>query len=224
MTEPNNDWRPVTRPVPLRETVRATLEDMIVHGALEVGEHLREETLAERLGVSRQPVREALLHLARDGFVDLHQGRGCYVHVPTGQEIDDVLQVRRVLEAETARLAARRITEETLRELGEICARASDAMPIGDKRLLVDLNHSFHALVARSAGNKVLAELLAGLQKRIDWYFAVVAVGRAPSSWEQHAEILAALARRDEARAAELMTSHVRHTHEEFGELGGGSG
>jgi hypothetical protein len=67
MSESAGDGRLVTRPVPLRETVRATLEDMIVHGALEVGEHLREERLAERPGVSRQPVREALLHLARDG-------------------------------------------------------------------------------------------------------------------------------------------------------------
>ncbi|MGI5213455.1 GntR family transcriptional regulator [Plantactinospora sp. CA-290183] len=218
MSDGSAGWRPVSRPGPLRETVRETLEDMIVHGVLGVGERLREETMAERLQVSRQPIREALQHLAQDGFVDLRQGRGAYVHVPTRQEIDDVFQVRTVLEAQAARLAAQRMTEPTLRELNEMYERGAAAAGGVDTRVLVDLNHSFHALIIRSAGNTVLTDVLAGLQKRIDWYFAVVAVKRAPASWEQHERILKALTDRDEQRAAELMTDHVSQTGAAFAE------
>jgi DNA-binding GntR family transcriptional regulator len=202
----------VDRPGPLRETVRATLEDLIVHGTLDPGAHLREEVLAERLQVSRQPIREALQHLAQDRFVELRQGRGAFVRVPTRAEIDDVFDVRSLLEAETARLAARRITQETLDELREICVAGAAAVASGDKRRLVELNSAFHGIVMSAAGNQVLGELLTRLEKRISWYFSTIVIERSPGSWQQHEDIYAALAARDGQRAADLMVEHVTHT------------
>lgn len=205
-------WRPIVRAGPLRERVRAEVEDLIIHGVLEPGEHLREEVLAERLRVSRQPVREALQLLAQSRFVDLRSGRGAFVHVPTRQEVDDVFQVRALLEAENARLAAIRISETALRELADVCAAGDAAVDTGDKRVLVDLNRDFHVLVTAAAGNQVLAEMLAALQVRIDWYLASIIIDRAPASWQQHAEIYRALSEPDPPLAARLMAEHVDHT------------
>lgn len=206
------DWGPIQRGGPLRERVRAALEDLIIHGVLEPGEHLREEVLAERLDVSRQPVREALQLLAQSRFVDLRSGRGAFVHLPTRGEVDDVFHVRSLLEAENARLAATRIEPDGLERLAEICASGTAAVETGDKRVLVDLNRDFHELVTHHAGNAVLAEMLEALQLRIDWYLASIIIDRAPASWRQHREIYAALATPDPARAAALMAEHVDHT------------
>lgn len=206
------DWRPIQRGGPLREQVRAALEDLIIHGVLEPGEHMREETLAERLEVSRQPVREALQMLAKSRFVDLRSGRGAFVHVPTRTEVNDVFHVRALLEGESARLAAGRITPADCNRLGEICDAGTDAVETGDKRILVDLNRDFHELVTQAAGNEVLAAMLAEVQLRIDWYLASIIIDRAPVSWRQHREIYLAIATPDPDRAATLMADHVDHT------------
>src|SRR6266487_1317152 len=98
--------RPVQRPVPLRQAVYEALVDLIVGGTLPPGQHLVEADLAKQLGVSRQPVREALHRLEAEGWVDLRPSQGAFVHVPTDQEVDQLLDVRELLEAETAGLAA----------------------------------------------------------------------------------------------------------------------
>src|SRR5215469_1119399 len=98
--------RPLARPVPLRQSVYEALVDLIVTAELKPGQHLVETDLARQLGVSRQPVREALHRLEAEGWVDLRPAQGAFVHVPTDQEVDELLDVRALLEAETARLAA----------------------------------------------------------------------------------------------------------------------
>src|ERR1700726_852101 len=97
---------PVARPVPLRQSVYEALVELVVGGRLGPGEHLVETELARQLGVSRQPVREALHRLEAEGWVDLRPSPGAFVHVPTDSEVDELLDVRALLEAETARLAA----------------------------------------------------------------------------------------------------------------------
>ena len=95
--------RPVERPVPLRQSVYDALLELVVAGRLRPGEHLVETELAGQLGVSRQPVREALHRLEAEGWVDLRPNQGAFVHVPTDHEVDELLDVRELLEVETAR-------------------------------------------------------------------------------------------------------------------------
>ena len=103
--------RPLQRPVPLRQSVYDALIDLIVGGELPPGQHMVETDLARQLGVSRQPIREALHRMEAEGWVDLRPSQGAFVHVPTDSEVDELLDVRALLEAETARLAAARTNE-----------------------------------------------------------------------------------------------------------------
>src|SRR5499427_6083426 len=98
--------RPLQRPIPLRQSVYDALIDLIVGGELPPGQHMVETDLARQLGVSRQPIREALHRMEAEGWVDLRPSQGAFVHVPTDSEVDDLLDVRALLEAETGRLAA----------------------------------------------------------------------------------------------------------------------
>ena len=97
--------RPLQRPVPLRQSVYDALIDLIVGGELPPGQHMVETDLARQLGVSRQPIREALHRMEAEGWVDLRPSQGAFVHVPTDSEVDELLDVRALLEAETARLS-----------------------------------------------------------------------------------------------------------------------
>ena len=94
------------RPGPLRERVYEALLELITTRSLRPGQHLVESELARHLGVSRQPVREALQRLNTEGWVDLRPAQGAFVHEPTEDEADQLLTVRTLLEAEAARLAA----------------------------------------------------------------------------------------------------------------------
>ena len=112
--------RRVARPAPLRQAVYDTLAEMIASGSLKPGQHLVESELAEHLGVSRQPIREALQRLAVDGWVELRPAYGAYVHIPTTEEVAQLLGVRSVLEAYSAREAAQHATKERMARLREL--------------------------------------------------------------------------------------------------------
>lgn len=205
-------WPSLQRSAPLRVRVRDALEDLVVNGVLRPGEHLAEEDLAARLGVSRNPIREGLQQLAHDGFVELRPGRGAFVHAPTMREIDEIFHVRTLLESDSARLAADRITPPSLERLEEILGLGEEAVREGEPLPLLELNARFHGIVVASADNSLMASMLTALSKRIRWYFASVVVLRAPSSWHQHDNIYQALLARDGEAAARLMAQHVGET------------
>lgn len=203
---------PLETPAPLRQQVYETLEELIIYGALEPGEHLVESRLAQRLGISRIPVREALQLLHRDGWVELRPRQGAFVHQPTMQEVDEVFSVRTLLEVESARLAAKVATKESLRELRKLLKAGTRALSANDGKELVRLNSAFHARVTELGGNQVLAEVIARLDKRIRWYFAPVVTLRGRRSWEEHAELVEAVEAGDPEWAAEVMRKHAEGT------------
>ena len=121
--------RPLQRPVPLRQSVYDALIDLIVGGELPPGQHMVETDLARQLGVSRQPIREALHRMEAEGWVDLRPSQGAFVHVPTDSEVDELLDVRALLEAETARLAAAGRGPEPAGPAGSAGPAAGDLPP-----------------------------------------------------------------------------------------------
>ena len=213
-TEPSVPWPAIRRAQPLRESVRAALEEMVVDGVLRPGQHLAEEELAQRLGVSRNPIREGLNQLATAGFVELRPGKGAFVRVPAMREIDEVFHLRMLLEAESAKLAAERISDQRLQELTEVLQVGQGAVATGNPQQLLDLNARFHNIIIEAADNAVMATTLSGLARRIRWYFAAVVVSRSPVSWHEHQDVLDALAARDGAAAAQVMWDHIGHTRE----------
>lgn len=206
------DDRRVTRPVPLRESVHNAILDMIVEGDLKAGQHLVEADLASRLGVSRQPVREALQLLNSDGWVDLRPAHGAFVHAPTPAEADQLLAVRGLLETESARLAAAHVSETGIEELRDWCRQGTEALAADDVAALVAANAGLHAAVARFSGNTVLCELVSQVDRRVRWYFRPVARDRGAQSWDEHSELIEAIAAGDGDRAAEVMRLHTEQT------------
>ncbi|MET9517369.1 GntR family transcriptional regulator [Streptomyces sp. NPDC002994] len=200
------------RPGPLRERVYEALLELITTRALRPGQHLVESELAGHLGVSRQPVREALQRLNTEGWVDLRPAQGAFVHEPTEEEADQLLSVRTLLEAEAARLAAANAGSAGIAALEEVCAKGEQAVADDDVDLAVSLNAQFHSKVMELAGNVVLAELAAQVGRRVRWYYTPVARQRGKQSWVEHRALIAAISDRDEQRATEIMRAHTEHT------------
>ncbi|AKJ09582.1 GntR family transcriptional regulator [Streptomyces incarnatus] len=209
------------RPGPLRDRVYEALLELITTRALQPGQHLVESELAGHLGVSRQPVREALQRLNTEGWVDLRPAQGAFVHEPTEEEADQLLTVRTLLEAEAARLAALDATAEKVGALVELCAEGERAVAADDVDRAVALNAAFHAKVMELAGNAVLAELAAQVDRRVRWYYTPVARQRGRQSWIEHRELIVAIADRDDERAAHLMRIHTEHTRRSYHERNG---
>jgi DNA-binding GntR family transcriptional regulator len=208
--------RRIARPVPLRESVYSAILEMIISRQLHPGQHLVESELALMLGVSRQPVREALQWLKNDGWVDLRPGLGAFVHTPTVAEADQLLAVRSLLETESARLAARNTTDEGVARLRELCDQGYAALGREDVSALVALNAELHATVMKMSGNDVLVELAAQVDRRVRWYYTPVARHRGAQSWEEHAALIDAIAAGDADRAGQVMAVHTEHTRRSY--------
>jgi len=204
--------RPLQRPVPLRQSVYDALIDLIVGGELAPGQHMVETDLARQLGVSRQPIREALHRMEAEGWVDLRPSQGAFVHVPTDQEVDELLDVRALLEAETARLAAQSPNPDQLARLREICREGQAAAEADDFRAAVTANNTLHAEIAAIGGNAVLAELADIVGRRVQWYYRMVAPARGHGSWTEHAELIEAIETGQADRAESLARSHTERT------------
>ncbi|MFG2776620.1 GntR family transcriptional regulator [Streptomyces prunicolor] len=206
------------RPGPLRDRVYEALLELITTRALQPGQHLVESELAGHLGVSRQPVREALQRLNTEGWVDLRPAQGAFVHEPTEEEADQLLTVRTLLEAEAARLAAVNAGKAGIAVLEELCAEGERAVDADDVDAAVAMNARFHAKIMELAGNAVLAELAAQVDRRVRWYYTPVARQRGLTSWVEHRLLIDAIAARDELRAGLLMSEHTEHTRRSYHE------
>jgi len=204
--------RPVTRPAPLRQSVYEALVELVVEGRLRPGQHLVETELARQLGVSRQPVREALHRLEAEGWVDLRPNQGAFVHVPTDEEVDQLLDVRELLEVETARLAAAAATDGHVARLRLICHEGEAAVEAGDTGRFVAVNSEFHAELARVAGNGVLAELAEIVGRRVRWYYWQVAPVRGHESCAEHRDLVEAIEAGDTERASAIARKHTERT------------
>ncbi|WP_127357682.1 GntR family transcriptional regulator [Actinacidiphila soli] len=206
--------RRVARPAPLRQAVYDALIELIINGSLKPGQHLVEAELAEHLGVSRQPVREALQRLQTDGWVDLRPAQGAFVHSPTEEEATQLLSVRAVLETHSARGAAQNAKPEDVEQLWALQQEGVDALADGDVERLVAANTALHAFITSVAGNAVLAELISQVTRRVRWYYMPIAKPRGKDAWNEHAQLIEAIAKGDADRASEIMRKHTERTGE----------
>lgn len=208
----------IQRPVPLREAVYEAILDLITTRALSPGQHLVETELAEQLGVSRQPVREAMQRLSNEGWVDLRPGYGAFVHTPTETEADQLLAVRSLLETESARLAAENATSEQIDHLRELIDSGRAETSAGNTEAVVRVNSEFHRSITVASDNKVLTELAAQVDRRVRWYYTPVARVRGSASWDEHEQLVDAVEARDRDRAGTLMSEHTERTRLTYNE------
>lgn len=202
----------VSRPAPLRQAVYDALADLIANGSLKPGQHLVESELAEQLGVSRQPIREALQRLQADGWVELRPAYGAFVHTPTVEEVTQLLGVRSVLEAYSAQGAAQHATAANIARLWELQEAGLAALAADDEPALVAANAALHRCIVEISGNKVLAELISQVERRVRWYYTPTARPRGKEAWKEHAGLIQAIADGNAGLAQQLMLSHTERT------------
>lgn len=156
--------------LPLRDVVFHTLRQAILTGELKPGERLMEIHLANKLGVSRTPIREAIHMLELEGLVIMIPRRGAEVAQITEKSMNDVLEVRRTLDALCAELACKRITEEELERLDEACTQFEKAVATGDIKEIAQADVTLHDIIVRATGNERLIGLVNNLSEQMYRY------------------------------------------------------
>ncbi|MFJ3659895.1 GntR family transcriptional regulator [Streptomyces sp. NPDC090119] len=199
------------KPEPLgsvRERVLAALRQDIIAGRLGPGDRLVERELAERYGVSRVPVREAIRALVGEGFVLFESARRTVVRRLTPDDVRELFELREALEVYAAGLAAARATPEALERLRETLAEAATATAAGEAEAITDVNTRFHDRILAMAGNGLLVSVLEPVDGRLRW------LTRRNAEWPQllaeHHELYEAIASGDPDRARAHALDHVR--------------
>jgi DNA-binding GntR family transcriptional regulator len=209
MTEARATTLPFTRSN-LREQIKDVLLQRIVEGSYPPGSRIVETRVAQELGVSQGPVREALRDLEQLGCVVHEPYRGCSVRAFSASELLDAFPVRAALEALAARLAAERITDEELDELDERLGRMRAAAHRGDAHDQSQANASFHATIVRAARNSTLERQWRLLEPFSRTYLTVSRPGiDLVHLSDRHVPILDALRRREPDAAADAMHDHL---------------
>jgi DNA-binding GntR family transcriptional regulator len=200
---------------PLRDVVAAEIRRLILDGSLGQGERLIEDRLADQLGVSRNPVREALRVLEAEGFVDTAARRGCFVATLSAEHAADLFEVRLAVEPLGARLAARVASSapdacrRPIARMKEILA-AAQGQPeeIGPDRLS-GLHTELHSLIFEMTGNSYLIAIAIPMVKRGQWLLRQSAPLLTPAPWEQHHGLIAAIEAGDTDLAETVARHHV---------------
>ena len=194
----------------LRAQIKDVILQRIVEGSLEPGSRIVETRIAQELGVSQAPVREALRDLEQLGCVVHEPNRGCSVRAFSAEELLEAFPVRAALEALAARLAAERITPGELAELDQLLERMRRAARSGDAHEQSQANASFHATVVRAARNRTLERQWQMLEPYSRTYLTVSRPGTdLVHLSDRHEPVLEALRRRDRGKAAEAMEEHL---------------
>jgi len=193
----------------LASRVAMEIRAAIRSGRIRPGDRLVEERLAQDLGVSRIPVREAIRALAAEGLVVIAARRGAVVAAVSPQAAAETVEVRALLEGHNARLAARRQDGAILKRIQAVLERGTRAAAAGRFTELPALNARFHEELATAGQNEVLGELLQRLRARTAMFFAPTEPSRQVAQWNEHAAILRAILEGDEERAAILAAEHV---------------
>lgn len=197
--------------LPLRDVVFQTLRKAILTGELKPGERLMEIHLAEQLGVSRTPIREAIRKLELEGLVTNLPRRGALVAEISERGLKDVLEVRRSLDSFCAELACERITEDEKEALKRACAEFEQAVKNQDVTLIAKADVDFHDIIVASTGNDRLVAILNNLAEQIYRYrFEYIKdVSQHDRLIEEHRRLLDAILKGDIMAAREASREHI---------------
>ena len=197
--------------LPLRDVVFNTLRNAILTGELSPGERLMEIKLADKLGVSRTPIREAIRKLELEGLVVMLPRKGAYVANMSLKDIVDVLEVRASLEGLSASLAAERISEVDLKKLKKIAEEFKESTINSDIETLLKKDVEFHECIFEAANNKKLHQVINSLWEQV-YRFRVTYISDYDSSLnivEEHNKILDAIEKGDCELAKKYATEHI---------------
>ena len=152
---------------PLREIVYEELKLLILTGKISPGMRLMEEELAEDMGVSRTPIREAIRKLEKEGLITIEPRRGAYVSQISTKDMVEILEVRQNLEGLAAELAAQRMSEEDKEKLRNIAKAYEEAVAAGDMAEMIRCDTTFHHIIVEATQNKILIQMVEQLQEMV---------------------------------------------------------
>ncbi len=193
----------------LREIVADEIRQMITSGALAPGERLYEDRLAEQLGVSRNPVREALRALESTGLVEVIPRRGAYVSRLEVERARQILELRSVLESYAAEQAAINRTDDDLAAMRKCIDDGRAATGDLDMVAAASYHRDFHILIERASKNEFLPGTVAPLRHQTELVFSVLADTRGITSWDEHERILEAISQGDAEGARQCTVGHM---------------
>lgn len=194
---------------PLREIVFESMREAIISGVLEPGERLMEIQLADEMGVSRTPVREAIRKLELEGFVVMVPRKGAYVAGVSLKDIADVFEIRAALEGLAAGLAAERATEEEIEQMERLVYWPENEELTLEK--IVEFDTDFHAWVYKASRNQRLVQILENLWEQIQRFrsTSLAVPGRLKEAILEHRGIVEAIVNHNVEEAQERATLHI---------------
>lgn len=193
----------------LREMVADAIVQRIQRGELKPGERLYEDKLAAELGVSRNPVRESIRALEATGFIEVIPRRGAYVAEIDHTDLRQLLEVRQILEAHGAALAASHRTDDMVARLDRCIAEGSDASQRDDLVTAAQRHREFHLAIEEASGNRYIGETVSPLRQRTELVFSMLSDQRSMLSWEEHRRIRDAIAAGDPDLARRRTLEHM---------------
>ena len=198
---------------PLRELVFDALREAILSGTLKPGDRLMEVQLAEEMGVSRTPVREAIRKLELEGLVVMVPRKGAYVSGLSLKDAADLFEIRQSLEGLAASLAAERITDEEIKMLEDSFKQLVEATKSQVVEDIMKKDADFHQVLFNATRNDRLTQIISNLKEQIDRFRlkSFSNPSRMKSILKEHKNILDAIKDRDTDRAEKLAKQHIEN-------------
>lgn len=201
---------------PLREAVCETLRDAIRKGVLEPGERLMEVQLADELGISRTPVREAIRKLEQEGYVIMMPRRGTYVSDVSVSDIKEIFEIRSALESLATGLAARRIETNELETLQKLLTEIEGYIEKNDIEKIVETDVRFHEVLYQVSRNERLVGIIHNLKEQLARFrtLSMSYPGRLLETLEEHRDMVEAIAEGDASAARDAAEHHMDRAEE----------
>lgn len=199
---------------PLREVVCESLREAIRKGILKPGERIMEIQLAEELGVSRTPVREAIRKLELEGYVVMMPRRGTYVANMSIRDINEIFEIRSALESLSNGLAAEHITDEELEHLQRLLVIIGGYIKDKDMDKIVETDIEFHDVLYHAARNRRLIGIISNLRDQLTRFrtLSMSYPGRLEATLAEHKAIVDAVANHDRAAASRAAEVHMENS------------
>ena len=199
---------------PLREIVSDALRQAIRDGILPPGERLMEIPLAEELGVSRTPIREAIRILEQEGLIVMIPRRGTYVADMSLKDVTEVFELRCILEELAAELAAERITNEEIEALEQHLVEIGNYMNENNLDKVVQADILFHEILYKASRNDRLVEMINNLREQTLRFrtLSMSQTGRLAKTWDEHRQLVEAISDRDVERARQIARIHMEES------------
>ena len=207
---------PIEKPESLKSAARNQIKNLLVTGKWESGVLYSANTFADILGVSRTPVREALLELTAEGYLVAHDGKGFRIKDFSEKEVSDFFETRRMIELYVIEHVVAGLGAKEVQELCDHQRRMRERNSAGDKIAFLDADKAFHLHLVNCHQNQHLISVMNNIRDLISilGHEAIIREGRSQMVLDEHQAVIDAITRRDGAQAAAAMRTHLEATEE----------